>query len=174
MNSQFQSPLLQIKLIVLYMLDRVPFPLTKAQLFDFVLMKEYTDYITLQQVMSELMDADMITAKSMRNRTHISLTEEGREALDLFRKRLSPDTIRQIDAFFESNEIRLRNEVSIISDYYKSTSGEYEAHLVAKDKGVDMVSLTLSVPDEESAAQICENWEKNNQEVYQFLVEKLF
>ena len=156
------------------MLDRVPFPLTKAQLFDFILMKEYTDYITLQQVMSELMDADMITAKSMRNRTHISLTDEGHEALDLFRRRLSPDTIRQIDSFFESNEIRLRNEVSIISDYYKSTSGEYEAHLVAKDKGIDMVTVTLSVPDEESAAHICENWEKNNQEVYQFLVEKLF
>ncbi|MBQ8947732.1 MAG: DUF4364 family protein [Lachnospiraceae bacterium] len=174
MQSGSQSPLLQVKLIILYMLDRVPFPLTKAQIFDFVLMNEYTDYITLQQVMSELMDADMVAARSMRNRTHISLTEEGSQALELFGKRLSPETLRQIDTFLKSNEIKLRNEVSIRSEYYKATSGEYEAHLVAMDRGIALANLTLSVPDADTAAHICENWEKNNQEIYQMLVEKLF
>ena len=174
MNSQSQSPLLHIKLIILYMLSRVPFPLTKAQIFDFVLMREYTDYITLQQVMSELMDADMIAAKSMRNRTHISITDEGHEALELFRKRLNPETMRQIDDFFLENEIKLRNEVSIQSDYYKSTSGEFEAHLVALDKGIRILDITMSVPDEETAVHICENWEKVNQEIYQLLAQKLF
>ena len=42
------------KLIVLTMLDRVDFPLTNAQISDFILTKEYTNYFTLQQVLSEL------------------------------------------------------------------------------------------------------------------------
>ena len=156
------------------MLARVPFPLTKAQIFDFVLMQEYTDYLTLQQAMSELMDADMIIAKSMRNRTHISITEEGSSALEMFGKRLNPSTKRQIDEFFEENEIQLRNEVSIQSEFYKSTSGEYESHLVALDKGIRILDITMSVPDEDTAAHICENWEKSSREIYQLLVEKLF
>ena len=41
------------KLIVLYMLSRVTFPMTNAQVSDFILEKEYTDYLTLQQVISE-------------------------------------------------------------------------------------------------------------------------
>ncbi len=168
------SPAIQLKLIILYMLDRVPFPLTKAQIFDFLLMHDYTDYLTLQQVMGELMDADMVMAKSMRNRTHISLTREGRETLDMFRKRLSNDTTRQIDVFLNENEMELRNEVSIQSEYYKSTSGEYEARLIALDRGISIATVTLSVPDEETARHICENWEKRNQEIYQLLVEKLF
>jgi len=167
-------PAIQLKLIILYMLDRVPFPLTKAQIFDFVLLHDYTDYLTLQQIMSELMDADMIMAKSMRNRTHLSLTEEGSQTLEMFRKRLSDETIRQIDDFLCSNELELRNEVSIQADYYKATSGEFEAHLVALDRGIAIADIKLSVPDVEIASQICDNWEKKNQEIYQLLVDKLF
>ena len=68
----------------------------------------------------------------------------------------------------------MRNEVSILADYYKSTSGEYEAHLIAKDKGVSLVEIKLSVPTEDTAAAICDNWQIKNQEVYQKLIEQLF
>lgn len=176
MISQTQGgpPAIQLKLIILYMLDRVPFPLTKAQIFDFILLHDYTDYLTLQQIMSELMDADMVQAKSMRNRTHLSLTDEGHQTLEMFRKRLSDTTVKQIDSFLADNEVELRNEVSIQSNYYKATSGEYEAHLLALDRGIAIVDLKMSVPDPEIASEICNNWEKNAQEIYQILVERLF
>lgn len=71
-------------------------------------------------------------------------------------------------------EIELRDEVSILADYYKSTTGEYDAHLVAREKNLKIVDITLSVPTEESAAAICDNWQRKNQEIYQYLVEQLF
>ena len=49
-----QDPHTLYKLIILYMLNRVSFPLTKSQVGDFVLEKEYTNFLTLQQVISEL------------------------------------------------------------------------------------------------------------------------
>ena len=49
-----QEPLTLYKLIVLYMLDQVDFPLTGAQVSDFILTKEYTSFLTLQQAISEL------------------------------------------------------------------------------------------------------------------------
>ena len=69
--------------------------------------------------------------------------------------------------------MEMRNEVSILADYYKSTSGEYEARLMAKEKDVTVVEITLSVPDEDTASAICANWQKNNQDIYQYLVSKL-
>ena len=93
-----QDPLTLYKLIVLYMLDRVTFPLTKAQISDFIQEKEYTNFFTLQQVISELIDSGLITARSVRNRTHLVITDEGRETLHFFENRIS-DAIRQdIDA----------------------------------------------------------------------------
>ena len=169
-----QDPLTLYKLIVLYMLNRVTFPMTTAQVSDFVLEKEYTNFLTLQQVINELTDAHLISSETIRNRTHKSITEEGRETLNFFQNRISDVIKKEINSYFRENEYSLRNEVSVLGDYYKSTSGEYEAHLVAKDRGIKIVDITLSVPDENTAASICDNWQKKNQAIYQHLVSQLF
>ncbi len=169
-----QDPLTLYKLIVLYMLERVTFPMTTAQISDFILAREYTNFLTLQQVLNEITDAHLISAQSIGNRTHLMLTEDGRETLHFFQNRISPAIKEDIDTYFRENEFTLRNEVSILADYYKSTSGEYEAHLVAKDRGIKLVDLTLSVPTEEMAAGICDSWQQKNQEIYQYLTQMLF
>ncbi len=169
-----QDPLTLYKLIVLYMLNRVTFPMTTAQVSDFILEKEYTNFLTLQQVINELTDAALISSETIRNRTHLSITPDGLETLTFFENRISDAIKEDINIFFRENEYTLRNEVSVLGDYYKSTSGEYDAHLIVKERGVNLVDLTMSVPTEEIAASICDNWQKKNQEIYQYLVSQLF
>ena len=156
------------------MLNRVTFPMTTAQISDFILEKEYTNFLTLQQVIGELTDAGMISTQTIRNRTHLAITDEGRETLSFFGNRINDAIKSDIDTYFREKEFTLRNEVSVLGDYYKSTSGEYEAHLVAKDRGINLVDITLSVPAEEMAASICDNWQKKNQEIYKYLIQELF
>ena len=45
------DPITLYKLMILYMLDHVNFPLTNSQLTDFFLDHEYTTYFTLQQAL---------------------------------------------------------------------------------------------------------------------------
>ena len=169
-----QDPLTLYKLIVLYMLDRVTFPLTTAQISDFILGKEYTNFLTLQQVFSELTDTGLIEARSANNRTHLTITSEGTETLHFFENRISLAIKSEIHAYFQEKEYILREEVSVVSDYYKSTTGEYEAHLIAKERDVNLIDLTLSVPSKELAESICNNWMTKNQDIYQYLIEQLF
>ena len=44
------------KLMVLYMLSKVNFPLSNSQIADFMLDKQYTTYFTLQEVLNSLAD----------------------------------------------------------------------------------------------------------------------
>lgn len=169
-----QDPLTLYKLIVLYMLNRVTFPLTNAQISNFILEREYTNFMTLQQAISELTDAGMVSPKTIRNRTHLDITEEGIQTLNYFGNRIGDSIRQEIDNYFKENELTLRNEVSVQGNYYKSTSGEYEAHLVAKEKGISLVDITLSVPTEEVAATICDNWQTKNEGIYQYLIQELF
>ena len=168
------DPLTLYKLIVLYMLNRVSFPLTAAQISDFILTREYTNFLTLQQVIRELTDTGLVDARTVRNRTQLLLTKDGKQTLDFFSQQISTSIRQEIDEYLKENEMELRNEVSILADYYKSTSGEYEAHLKAKEGKVTLVDLIISVPVEETAAAICDNWQKKNQEIYQYLIEQLF
>ncbi|MBQ1848952.1 MAG: DUF4364 family protein [Lachnospiraceae bacterium] len=169
-----QDPITLYKLIVLYMLDRVSFPLTGAQISDFMLEKEYTNFLTLQQIINELTEAGMISAQSIRNRTHLSITNEGKETLRFFENRIGDAVKKDVLQYFAEKEFDLRNEVSVLADYYKATSGEYEARLVAKDRGISLIDLTLSIPTKELAESICDNWQKKNQEIYQYIVQELF
>ena len=174
-GKMLQDPLTLYKLIVLYMLNRVNFPLTNAQVSDYILEKEYTNYLTLQQVINALTEAHMISQETIRNRTHLSITAEGQETLKFLQNLINYAIKQDIDDYFRENEYVLRNEVSVLGDYYYSAkAGGYEAHLVAKDRDISLVDLRISVPTEEIAAAICDNWQKKNQEIYQYLVGQLF
>ena len=47
------EPATLYKLIILHMLEHIDFPLSNAQISDFFLDREYTDYFTIQQVIHD-------------------------------------------------------------------------------------------------------------------------
>ena len=67
------------KLIVLYMLDKVDFPLTTSQISEFILDKGYTSYFRLQETLSELAGSGLLEVETTHNRTLYHLTESGAE-----------------------------------------------------------------------------------------------
>lgn len=156
------------------MLDKVAFPLTQSQISEFVLDKGYTNYLTLQQVISELIETNLVTAHTTLNRTQLTITKEGKDSLGFFEGRIGDAIKQEIIDFFKENSMELRNEVSVVSNYYKSVNGEYEAVLTAKDGDSTLVEIKLSVPTPQIASEICDNWRKRNQEVYQTLTKMLF
>ena len=172
--SASQESLTLYKLIVLYMLDRVAFPLTQSQISEFILDKGYTNYLTLQQVIAELTDNNLITATTTLNRTQLTITQEGKDSLGYFEGRIGEAIKSEIKEYFRENSMELRNEVSVVSNYYKTVNGDYEALLTAKDGDSVLVEIKMSVPTPQIATSICDNWNKKNQEVYQMLTKMLF
>ena len=170
-----QEPLTLYKLIILYMLARVDFPLTRIQIHNFLLGREYTaNFLGIQQAIGEMIDDGLVTSQPVRNRSHLSITDEGQRMLDFFKNDIHPGIRQDIDDYLRENSLALRNENSVLADYQRAASGEYEAHLIARDKVVTLIDLTLSVPLEETAAAICDNWMEKNQEIYQYLTGELF
>ena len=54
------EPFTIYKLTILYMLDKAGFPLSNTQISNFFLEKEYTDYFRVQEVIGDLVNADLI------------------------------------------------------------------------------------------------------------------
>ncbi len=169
-----QEPMTLYKLIVLYMLDRVSFPLTRAQIEGFILEKEYTNYLTLQQAIGELCEIRLISTKTVHNRTQLMLTEEGRSTLTFFRNNIPEPIQEEIDNYLKENSMELRNETAVTGQYFKTAGGNYQAVLAATERGETLIELKLAVPDEKTASALCDHWQRRNEAVYAAIMKELF
>ena len=161
------------KLIIMYMLNKVNFPLTNTQITDFFLEKEYTNYFNVQQVISELIDSHLISVETVRNTSYYHITSEGGETLGFFVNKIPSGIIDDMDLFLIKNKYELRNEVGTIADYYKSTNQEYIVHCQVKEGKSTLIELNLSVPTKEEASVMCNNWKEASQDIYAHILKKL-
>ena len=167
------EPMTLYKLMNLYMLHQVNFPLTNAQLSNFFLDREYTTYFTLQQALNELLVAGLVKKETMRNSSRYEITKEGEETLEFFGKNISPAIVSDMDEYLKQNRFRMRNEVGLISDFYKSTNQDYIVHCEVREGKAVLVNLDISVPDKEQAEIMCNHWKDRSQEIYAYVMKSL-
>ncbi|MBO5459199.1 MAG: DUF4364 family protein [Lachnospira sp.] len=161
------------KLMVLYMLSKVNFPLSNSQISEFMLDKQYTTYFTLQEVLSSLADDGFVTVLAYRNSTQYKLTPEGIDTISFFSNKISNAIRDEIDTYLKENKYDLRCETGTLSDYYKSTTGDYIVHCLVKEGDTTLIELNVAVPLEEQADMMCSKWKENSQEIYDFVLNKL-
>lgn len=161
------------KLIILYMLNKVNFPLTNSQITEFIVEREYTNYFTIQQVLSESIETNLIRTETTYQRTIYHLTDEGKETIDFFFHDISPAIRQEIDTYLSEKKYALKQDTNVIADYYRNTEQEYSVHLQVKENNVSLIDLTISVPTKNVAESIANNWGKKNQEVYALIMQHL-
>ena len=147
------------KLIILYILSRVDFPLSNAQLTAFILEKEYTNYFNIQRAISELLDDEYITVKTIRNSSLYKLTDTGKETLLFFDNLISSGIKEDIEEYLKQNKYQLKEEVSFLADYTQ-IKRDFSVRLSVIERDTRLIDLSLSVPTEEDAILICNKWKE--------------
>ncbi|MDO4633711.1 MAG: DUF4364 family protein [Eubacteriales bacterium] len=161
------------KLIILYLMDKVDFQISNGQICAFFADVEYTDYFTVQQTIADMLDSGFLTKTKVRNTTHYEMTESGRETLRYFGDEISTAIQNDVVNYLKKNKLKMRNENSVIADYSKIGEDSYIARLQVKEKTEMLVDLSISVATERQAIRICDQWQKKNVEVYQYLIKEL-
>lgn len=161
------------KLIVLYMLDKVDFPMTTSQISEFMLDKGYTTYFKLQEALSEMVDSGLLKIETTHNRTLYHLTENGAETIQFFTNKISPAIQNDVNEFLKEKQYDLKEEVAIKSDYYLNTNREYEVRCQIVENGFSLIDLKITVPTETEAETIAGSWSRQSQEIYALLLSKL-
>ena len=87
----------------------------------------------------------------MRNTSRYEITSEGEEALSFFANRMAEGVTEDIDAFLQENKIKLRNEIGVTADYYRSTNQDYIVECRVREGKSTLIHLEVSVPDKEEA-----------------------
>lgn len=154
------------KLIILYMLRKVNFPLSNTQLMSFLTEHDYTDYFHVQEALSELVEAKLVTMEKIRNTSQYTETMDGERTLEYFVGDIPLAIRREIDQYLKDNSFELRNENCTIADYEPTGDGGYAVHCIVTEGKETVIELTINVTSEEEAERVCSRWPDKSQEIY--------
>ncbi len=161
------------KLMVMYMLNRVDFPLSNNQISNFMLERQYTDYFTLQEIIHSLEEDDFVRSVSHHNSTRYNLTDRGTETINIFSGKVPASIREDIENYLKENKYELKCDAQTVSEYYKTDGGDYTAKLRVLEGPRTLIDLSLSLPSEDEAKAVCSAWKQKNSEVYEFIMKTL-
>ena len=81
--------------------------------------------------------------------------------------------LQRLEQYLKEHRFRMRNEVGLVADYYKSTNQDYIVHCEIREGKTSLLDLSISVPDREQAESMCGLWEEKSQEIYSCIMKSL-
>lgn len=165
-----ESPYSLYKLIILFTLNKVPYPMKNTQLADLFLHHGYTSYFHLQEVLAEMTESGLITAETADHSTYYTPAPQGLETLTYFSGDIPPVIRDEITAWLKEHAEELRDEALTTSDYIRTSEQNYIVRCRAKEGTATLIDLQLSAPTETAARRLAENWKTRSAEVYEAIM----
>ena len=166
------------KLLLLYLIYRMEFPMSRSQITDFVRDAEFMDYFTLQQTLAVMVESKLLDAteeNSLDNSTtRYAVTGEGLTSLEYFEKHIPWSRRQAIDQYITENRGKIKKDYEVTASYFPNVENdEFRVKCGVYEDKRALVELFVSVDTREQAKLIQSNWRANASELYQRILEAL-
>ena len=155
------------KLILLYVFDQMEIPVTTETLNEMCCSENsWLTYMTLTQVLPELIQARFIVSMQSSNTEYYKITQEGRDCLNFFYMKIPYSTRRSIGAYIKKNRQLFKRKQEYFTDYHKNKDGSYTVHLKIVDLLGSKLEVELNVANRAEATTACKRWNNSASDVY--------
>ena len=161
------------KLILLYIVKNIQYPLTKTQLTDLVLETSFINYFTLQQYIDDLETSNFIDYQYINEKYYIQLTDRGDNVLTFFGDRISQSKLSILDSYITEKKESIKKELTIHSDYTLDDTNSFIVTLKALENNSLLIDLKLSVGSKKQAIDLCSKWKEHSSEIYTQIINYL-
>lgn len=173
MFTENSNELMQHKLLILYILEKVDIPMTNTEITQFILENNYMNYFLVQQFLSELVSSKFVEFSTGDGNEYYHLSEAGKETLSYFSDRIPAELKENISKSYEKKKVELIKETQVLGNYYKKSDSEYIVNLKAVEKDIVLLNLSLSVVSSQQAKLICGNWKQSPETIYKNIFDLL-
>lgn len=165
---------LEIKLIILYTMNKAQKPLTVSELTHIILGSAKINFFDIHKAMDFLTEADEVYAiTSEDEKVYFALTEEGKICANHFYEIIPLEVRNYIDDCLktllkESDEKRRLTAIPVPVDYES-----FNAECSLSDGDINLLNLSLFAGDEELAKKMCKNFKTHAVELYDIILKML-
>lgn len=153
---------LDLKLLVLYIMNRVAGPIAFNQLLELALCDAGVDYFSLTQAVNHLVETEHLTAEGER----YAITEKGRHNSLICEETLPFSVRRKCDENLTTVNDQLRREAQIRSELLPRADGTFTLRLALDDDAGNLFTLELLTPDQEQGKQLLDQFRAHPERIY--------
>ena len=155
------------KLILLYVFDQMEIPVTTETLNEMCCSQNsWLTYMTLTQILPELVTARFIVTTTTANAEYYKITQEGRDCLNFFFMKVPSSTRKEISAYIKKNRQSFKRKQEYFKDYFKNRDGTYTVNLKIIDPLGSKLELKLNVANRAEAITVFKRWNDSASDVY--------
>lgn len=160
------------KLILLYTIHE-KMNIKATDLFDFILYHGYMDYFSLQNYMTELVDAGLVVEINQNEEVYYTTLPTGDEVLEMFRARIAHSTREDIRSYALNSELGDSPLMGVDAEIEKINEGHYEVHCRVLDYDRAVMDFLKQASSEEMANKVRNNWLQKGMSVYLNITKEL-
>lgn len=158
------------KLLLLYIIKSIKYPISNAQLTEIVLENSFINYFFLQQYITELISSGFIKYEDTNEKKLLYITDVGNKVLTLFKDRISPQRLNVIDDYLKSSIEKIKRELTISADYTPDQNNTFIVTLKAVEDDSLLMDLKVSVASKKQAVALCAKWKENPSQIYNNII----
>lgn len=181
MNSLGSSKeIVQNKLIILYIMDRLRMPVNNNAITRLVLETRLMNYFMFQQCFGELEEGKLLvfhrTAPTAGQDSAVEgylLTDLGRNTLQYFLNLLPQGLRKRLDSLTSDSREEIRMDSLVTADYIPESEDRYTVLCKMGENGFPLIELKAAAGTKKDARAVCENWKKHSADIYADIMEAL-
>lgn len=180
MNSLGSSTeIVQNKLIILYIVDRLNMPVSNNAITRLVLETRLMNYFMFQQCFNELIEGKLLTTENLgtirneKKREGYTLTVSGKNTLQYFLNHIPQGIKKQLDKITSESHSKIQLDSLVTADYTPESENKYSVVCKIDEKGFPLIELKAAAGTKKEAQTLCGNWKKYSSEIYREIMEAL-
>jgi len=170
--EQQNKELAEDKVLILYLLNKI-FDGIKNNLYKIVSSSKDINYFYFQELIADLMSANLICSFEQDEESFIKITTEGKKALELT-KSLLPGLLKlKADTIFKEENSNIVEESSVVTEFIPKDENNYTITCKIVEQNETIFEVSVYAASREKAKQISDNWKSNATTLYPQILELL-
>ncbi len=165
-NSDNATTLAENKVLILYILNLIDNEIKEDNLFKIISSINNINYFYFKQVLTDLIDSNLVGDFTKENETVIRITSEGKNAYILTKDVLPGIMKLKADSIFKKEFTAIAEESSVIAEFIPKNENNYTIKCKIIENNETIFEVKTFAGSRQRAKRIVDNWNSNASRIY--------
>ncbi len=166
----FIQDMLDVKLLVLYIMARVMYPVDLQKIYELAFQDDRLSYIDLAQAVPQMVETGHLEEVEG---DRFVITQKGRDACAVTEDAIAYPVMQRAQAAIDNFNRTVRRSGFVKTHVLRREDGEYCVQLSLNDEVSDLLKMELMAPSQKHAVRLANAFSENAEGIYRIIMDQL-